>query len=142
MIRRAASEVADPTSPDDGATEDTVDDGSRVDVTVGDDTSRAPTELTLPDQTAGERGGEIPPPTEEPTGLGDDAELNGLANDCYDGDMDACDLLFNRSEAGSDYERYGDTCAGRQPADTFVYCTVTLPVRLSGPRRGGLRARR
>ncbi len=66
----AASTVADPTNPDDGATERTVDDGSRADDTVADDTSGEPTELTLPDLTAAGRDGEIPPPTEEPDGFG------------------------------------------------------------------------
>ena len=36
-------------------------------------------------------------------------------------------MLFDESESGSDYQRYGDTCAGRQPANTFAYCTVTFP---------------
>ena len=40
--------------------------------------------------------------------------------------MQACDDLYNESDAGSDYERYGDTCAGRQPEGTFVYCTVSF----------------
>jgi hypothetical protein len=62
-------------------------------------------------------------------GLGDDEGLNGYAVRCHDGDMQACDDLYNESEIGSDYETYGGTCAGRQPAtnsDT-VYCTDAFP---------------
>jgi hypothetical protein len=41
--------------------------------------------------------------------------------------MQSCDDLFDQSDAGSDYETYGDTCAGRQPPGTFIYCTDTFP---------------
>ena len=46
-----------------------------------------------------------------------------------------------------DYERYGDTCAGRQPEGTRVYCRDVVP-ELIGPaplrryRRSALAARR
>ncbi|MBA3606648.1 MAG: hypothetical protein H0W46_11895, partial [Acidimicrobiia bacterium] len=66
--------------------------------------------------------GATPEPTEDPDGLGDDPTFNALAQDCYDGDMNACDELYNESPLGSDYEAYADTCAGRQPANTDVYC--------------------
>jgi hypothetical protein len=69
----------------------------------------------------------IPAATEEPTGLGDDEGFNALAEDCYDGDMQACDDLYNRAEDDSAYRRYGDTCAGRQPAGTRQFCVVTFP---------------
>ena len=69
----------------------------------------------------------IPAATEEPTGLGDDDGFNALAEDCYDGDMQACDDLYNRAEDDSEYRRYGDTCAGRQPAGTRQFCTSAFP---------------
>ncbi len=69
----------------------------------------------------------IPAATEEPTGLGDDEGFNALAQDCYDGDMQACDDLYNRAEDDSEYRRYGDTCAGRQPAGTRQFCTSAFP---------------
>jgi hypothetical protein len=78
-----------------------------------------------PDDTAG--SGEIPEAAQEPDGLGDDSELDGLAEDCFDGEMDACDDLFLEADAGSEYERYGDTCAGRQEAHTGVLCKVAFP---------------
>ena len=55
--------------------------------------------------------------------------LDQYAQSCYDGDMDACDTLYNESEVGSDYETYGGTCAGRQPATNsdVVYCTDAFP---------------
>jgi len=78
-------------------------------------------------QTAPGGSGLLPAATSEPVGLGDDAVLDELAQSCYDGDMPACDRLYDRSDAGSDYETYGDTCAGRQPSGTFVYCSETFP---------------
>jgi hypothetical protein len=36
--------------------------------------------------------------------------------------MEACDQLFLESDADSAYERYGDTCAGRQPENSG-FCT-------------------
>jgi hypothetical protein len=73
---------------------------------------------TVPTTTAGAPttvAGVVPPATQQPTGLGTDAQLDGLAQSCYDGDMQACDDLFFAADVGSAYESYGDTCAGRQP---------------------------
>jgi len=63
----------------------------------------------------------------QPTGLGDDPTFNQLAQQCYDGDMQACDDLYIQSEVDSPYEAYGDTCAGRQPLGTDVFCTISFP---------------
>lgn len=71
--------------------------------------------------------GPLVDPTAPPDGLGDDATLDDLAQSCFDGDMQSCDDLFLESDVGSAYETYGDTCAGRQPAGTDQYCTVTFP---------------
>jgi hypothetical protein len=65
----------------------------------------------------------IPPPTRAPDGLGTDPVLDELAQACYDADMQSCDDLYERAPAVSEYETYGDTCAGRQPEDTRRYCT-------------------
>jgi len=64
-----------------------------------------------------------PPPTQEPVGLGTDGHLDNLASNCHGGSMQACDDLFDESPVGSQYELYGDTCAGRQPAGTGLYCS-------------------
>lgn len=64
----------------------------------------------------------IPAPTLQPTGLGSDAALDALAQSCYDGDLVACDELWEQSEEGSDYRQFGDTCAGRQPPNTGIWC--------------------
>ena len=48
--------------------------------------------------------------------------MDALAQGCYDGDMASCDTLYDTSDAGSAYESYGDTCAGRQESGTGVYC--------------------
>lgn len=79
------------------------------------------------DADGGGSGGDssIPAATSEPEGLGDDADLDGYAEDCYDGDMEACDDLYRESPRSSAYELYGGTCAGRQPnADASKVCCV------------------
>jgi len=91
----------------------------------------APSDLSLPDfslpaltapVTTLEEGA-IPPAEAEPDGLGTDAELDELAEECFDGEMQSCDDLYTRSPRDSDYEEYGDTCAGRQPSHTRRYCS-------------------
>lgn len=41
------------------------------------------------------------------------AEFAALAQACFDGDMSACDELFNTTPVDSTDEAYGDTCGGR-----------------------------
>lgn len=43
----------------------------------------------------------------------EDPSLQGLAEDCRDGDLPACDDLYFQSALGSPEEDYGDTCGGR-----------------------------
>jgi hypothetical protein len=69
----------------------------------------------------------VPPATQRPTGLGNNAQLNQYAQGCYSGDMDSCDFLYLESDLGSSYERYGDTCAGRQPEGTSQLCSESFP---------------
>ena len=64
-----------------------------------------------------------PAPTQQPTGLGTDGAMDLLANACFNGTMQACDDLYAQSPAGSAYETFGDTCAGRQPAATGQFCS-------------------
>ena len=71
--------------------------------------------------------GSIPESTEQPDGLGDDATLDALAEDCFAGGMEACDDLYRDAEFESAYETYGDTCAGRQPEGTGDLCSVVFP---------------
>jgi hypothetical protein len=49
-----------------------------------------------------------------------------LAIACFGGTMKACDDLYTQAPAGSAYETYGDTCAGRQPAATGRFCTAVF----------------
>jgi hypothetical protein len=77
-------------------------------------------DFTIPETTVPDL---IPPPTQEPDGLGTDAALDELAQECYDAEMASCDDLYERAPADSEYEAYGDTCAGRQPEDTRHYCS-------------------
>jgi len=71
----------------------------------------------------------IPAAASEPDSLGDDPDLDDYAEDCYDGDMGACDDLYRESPRSSAYELYGGTCAGRQPnADASkVFCVDAFP---------------
>lgn len=72
--------------------------------------------------SSGPAGPVVLPPGEEPVGLGDDPDFDRLANQCFDGDMDACDELYFGSPIDSDYEEYGDTCGGRVGIDEFSLC--------------------
>ena len=71
----------------------------------------------------------VPPATQEPTGLGSDPVMDRYAQECYDGDMEACDDLFRESPVDSAYETYGGTCAGRQPVAVSeeIYCVDAFP---------------
>ena len=61
------------------------------------------------------KAGPVPtsaPPTSEaqpPDNLGDDSELEALAQSCFAGDIVACDHLYLQSPIDSTYESYGDT---------------------------------
>lgn len=55
----------------------------------------------------GEAGEADPPPSI------DDAELEALAQECFDGSGGACDDLFFRADVDSEAEEYGNTCGGR-----------------------------
>ncbi len=111
---------------DDDSSSDPVDTEVSIEVTDPDETdpSEPPATTGGPDPTA---SGDIPPPGEEPDGLGSDEALNELAQNCYDGDMGACDDLFFDAEEDSTYESYGDSCAGRQPENTGITCVNAFP---------------
>lgn len=87
------------------------------DATVPDATTttegEAATTTTEADVTDTTAAPDDVPEAEEPGDLGDDAALDALAQDCFDGDFGACDQLFFDSPADSDYEAYGDSCGGR-----------------------------
>jgi hypothetical protein len=50
-----------------------------------------------------------------PTDLGNDPDLDALAEDCFAEDWQACDDLYLMGDVGSFYEAYGLTCGGRLP---------------------------
>ncbi|MFV0309107.1 MAG: hypothetical protein ACK5OX_15350 [Desertimonas sp.] len=86
-----------------------------------------PTVVATTATTTTVAGGAVPPAAREPTGLGDDADLNALAEDCHAGTMGSCDDLYFAASAATEYRIYGDTCAGRQPAGSGMLCTVAFP---------------
>ncbi len=118
--------VPDVTVPDVTGPDVTIPDVTIPDVTIPVFTLPDITDFSIPDITLPDLG-EIPPPGQEPVGLGNDPELDRLAQECYDGDMESCDDLYGQSEFGSEYEAYGDTCAGRQETDTNLLCVVAFP---------------
>jgi hypothetical protein len=96
----------------------TLPDGSDITLPDGSD-------ITLPDIPDGGTGlAEDGPPTAPPSS--DDSVMTGLANDCYNGDMQACDDLFMQSPADSELEDYGDTCGHRFPTSQG-FCATALP---------------
>lgn len=52
-----------------------------------------------------------------PYSFGDDATLDALWTSCGDGDMQACDDLYQESPVGSQYESFGATCGRVFTAD-------------------------
>ena len=82
-----------------------------------------------PEDTGGGGSGDVPEPGSPPDGLGDDPVLDALAQDCFDGDLQACDDLFLDSPVDSDYETYGNTCGDRVPEDEVNgrLCTIIFP---------------
>lgn len=81
------------------------------------------------DDGGGSSGSGIPDATSDPEGLGDDRDLDDFAENCHDGDMEACDELYRYSPRNSAYELFGGTCAGRQPNSDArsVYCVDAFP---------------
>ena len=71
-----------------------------------------------------------------PEDLGDDPDLDALAQSCFEGDLVACDHLFLQSPVDSDYEAYGDTCGGRQEPGTGGYCGLETDAGPTEPPSG------
>jgi hypothetical protein len=92
----------EPTSP----TSDTFDPGTTD-----------PTDEPDPD----EPGAAEPVPTDI-----DSLEEQGLASNCFDGDLEACDTLWLTSDVGSNAEEYGGTCGGRLPDSIAGNCVEDL----------------
>jgi hypothetical protein len=72
-------------------------------------------------------GRPLPAATTPPTGLGVDPTFDRFAAECFDGVMRSCDELYDVSAPQSKYETFADTCAGRQPKGTLLYCTTSFP---------------
>lgn len=116
--------VSEP-STDEGATASSAGSPGGAGVTTSSPDGTTPTDPTAdPDPTVPDPAGTdtdgstttISPEAAEPRppgDLGDDAELDALAQDCFEGDFAACDRLFFESPADSPYEAYGDSCGGR-----------------------------
>jgi hypothetical protein len=62
-------------------------------------------------------------PAVEPGELGPDPVLNEYAQNCFDGDLQACDNLLYESPPLSDYEAYAWTCGGRVKQYEVPACT-------------------
>ncbi len=62
-------------------------------------------------------------PPVPPAEAGPDPVLDAYAQDCFAGDLQACDDLLFESPPLSDYEEYGGSCGGRVKAYTVGSCT-------------------
>ena len=83
-------------------------------------------------------GGDIPAGQDPEQILGDDEELNDLAEACFDGDMFSCDILFNRTEVDSDLETYSQTCGGRiDEVDGAPGCAEEFDAEPPDPQQPG-----
>lgn len=58
-----------------------------------------------------------------PGELGPDPVLDAYAQQCFTGDLQACDDLYYSSAPGSDYEEYGMSCGRRVEPGTVFVCT-------------------
>jgi hypothetical protein len=88
----------------------------------------------LPTTSAGPTQGAIDAPAAQPpTDLGSDDRLNRLAQECFRGQIKACDDLVRLSEPGSRYETYGATCGQRN--STVTSCAQRY-ARASGAKQG------
>lgn len=69
-------------------------------------------------------GGDPEPALEVGQNYGDNPTLDALWDQCGGGDGAACDTLYNISEVGSDYERFGGTCGDRYDTvfDAPLFC--------------------
>ncbi len=65
--------------------------------------------------------GEIPVDVSDPEY---DPTLHDLAEDCRDGDLDACDTLYFQTPVGSEYEQYGTTCGARTEEEFYGTCAA------------------
>jgi len=104
-------------------------------VTVPAVTIPLPSVGLSPTVPVAQASGELPP-GQPPSELGNEAALDTLAEACYAGDMSECDNLFLQSAFGSDYQTYGDTCAGRQPAGTGQLCSAVFASAVSATTNG------
>jgi hypothetical protein len=68
----------------------------------------------------------FPAATQSPGGIGGSAIFNALAVYCQAGAMNACRDLSSSAPFDSQYEAYGDSCAGRQPSDSSESCDDLL----------------
>lgn len=109
------------------------DDGTWLVETVeATDLSQLPEDAPGPGDAAGPAGAPGRPES-PPTGGG--PELDRLAVSCYQGDMGACDQLFDGSfDESQDYgttsrphTEYGATCGGRFTGEVLDYCEVLIP---------------
>lgn len=60
-------------------------------------------------------------------GYGDDAELDALWDRCDAGEMVYCDVLYERSPVGSEYEEFGETCGARVEDNPGDWCVRLDP---------------
>ena len=87
-----------------------------VTTTAEDDGGDGDATTTTAEDDGGDDGGDagdVPAGQDPNQILGEDADFDALIEDCFDGNLFACDALFIVTPVGSDAERYAETCGGR-----------------------------
>jgi hypothetical protein len=70
-------------------------------------------------------GTKVEPERTTGTSYGDDPDFDQSYDDCADGDMSQCDLLYLASPIGSEYEEFGGTCGGTFSKDEAPFSCAT-----------------
>lgn len=61
-------------------------------------------------------------PLEPGLAYGDSALLDRAYDQCRDGELSACDLMYDVSDHGSEYESFGSTCGNRREPNIYLAC--------------------
>jgi hypothetical protein len=104
-----------------GIDEETTTTAEQTTTTADDDGGDDSTDDSVDDSGDENSSGDLPD-GQQPGDLGDGDGFDALADQCFEGDMAACDVLFLTTPLESNSEAYGDTCGGREDADEEAGC--------------------
>jgi TIR domain len=116
--------------------------GGAVALGGGNDEPNPPTTSTSEQSTAPPTDDVRPPPVDPvelvvvtpgqlPDDYGDDPYLDELADYCYAGSLEDCDVLYQDSPSGSAYETFGATCGAVSYVDFSGGCALEFDADLN-----------